>query len=265
MELNQYNEYVYLSVLEVIIIIICLSTYYHEKMLENYEKTKTLNNIINRMLKTQQKSLDYAKSVKEISTKNERNRLASELHDSIGYSYTNLKMILEACKDLLVKDREKTKQLLEIGLDQVSSGLIEVRNTLYQIRKLETPTTYLNSINQLINVFQKTTGINIAVHYTNMPYTCNNEIGVAFYHVIRESLVNALLHGNSTAVSISFWSDFNDFQVIISDNGKGSAVIKEGLGLLGMQERIGRIGGTLNYYNTINGFEIKATIPKEQS
>ena len=63
-------------------------------------------------------------------------------------------------------------------------------------------------------------------------------------------------------VRILLWRTDEGVRVSVWDNGRGAgADIEEGIGLKGMRERLGEVGGTLSAHNVADGFELAAFIP----
>jgi len=77
----------------------------------------------------------YATTVSERSTEDERRRISREIHDTIGYTLTNIKMMIEASLDSLAQGRlDRLKRLLETMKEQALSGLAEARRSLRTLR-----------------------------------------------------------------------------------------------------------------------------------
>jgi Signal transduction histidine kinase len=217
--------------------------------------------VMRRLAEAQLGYLEFARTAGRRSSTDERNRLSAELHDTIGYTLTNLEMILEAGADLVDADREKLKDLLETGLSQVRASMIETRRALYLIRSQEDRLLFLNAVQELASVFGKTTGMEVSIDYGAFPRACGEEIESALYHFIQEGLVNAFSHGRAKRVKVYLGVDPENLRVSIIDDGIGAQEIVEGIGILGMRERFGRLGGTISIELPVDGFKITATVP----
>ena len=101
----------------------------------------------------------------------------------------------------------------------------------------------------------------VRLDYGNFPENCGEEAASAFYHFIQEGLVNAYSHGKATNIRISFWRDDENLQVTMLDDGRGATELTEGIGIRGMRERFGKLGGTLNIEFPVDGFRLSATVP----
>jgi signal transduction histidine kinase len=220
-----------------------------------------LRDVVRRLAETQLGYLEFARSAGEKSSADERNRLSAELHDTIGYTLTNLEMILEAGIDLVETDRSRLKDLLRTGLTQARDGMVETRRALYLIRGQVDRPRFLNAVRELASVFGTTTGMRVRVDYGAFPAACGEEAESAFYHFIQEGLVNAFSHGKARNVKLYLGADPENLSVSIIDDGIGAEEVAEGIGIMGMRERFGRLGGTIAVESPVDGFKITATVP----
>ena len=81
---------------------------------------------------------------------------------------------------------------------------------------------------------------------------------------VQEGLANSFRHGKASKVNISMWRTADEIRVSIRDNGDGVQdieQIEEGIGLSGMRERFGLLGGGILFHNVADGFELTAIIP----
>lgn len=225
------------------------------------DENDTLRDIMRRFTETQLSYLEFARSAGEKSSTDERNRLSAELHDTIGYTLTNIEMILEAGLDLVDVDNSKLKDLLRTGLSQAREAMVETRGALYAIRRQNQRPRFLNAVQELASVFGKTTGMNVRIDYGAFPASCGEDVESAFYHFIQEGLVNAFSHGKAKNIKLFLGADAENLRISIIDDGVGAQDIVEGIGIRGMRERFGRLGGTISIESPIDGFKITATIP----
>ena len=77
----------------------------------------------------------------------------------------------------------------------------------------------------------------------------NQEQATAIFRIFQEALTNILRHADATRVEITMAQEAGEFILAISDNGRGiTAIEKSGLGILGMQERVRLVGGTIQIH-----------------
>lgn len=200
---------------------------------------------------------------KEIETlANERKRLSREIHDAVGYSLTNIIMLLEAAALLVDKDKGKQKEAILNAKAQAMNGLEETRTALRHLREeREEPLHGKKAVDELIRAFRDATGIKIKVEYGNLPFSLGERVDTLIFRMIQEGMTNAFRHGMATVITIIFWVDDGLLRLSIHDNGTGTSDIVEGIGLAGMRERLEQLEGKLILKNVVDGFELSAEIP----
>lgn len=187
------------------------------------------------------------------SQEDERNRIARELHDSIGQLLTSLKLGMKAIEpDILPeggrKKIEKFRILLDASLEDIHNLAVELRPPLLSDFGL------FKAIENYSKEFEN--NFDIAVHYKiiklNESYRLPSPVEVGLYRVIQEALTNIAKHANATEVNIIFEKTGSNLFLSITDNGKGfesetiiSKTERKSLGIFGMQERIFILGGNL--------------------
>jgi len=218
----------------------------------------SIDNLLNANLDFQ----TYAAEIGEKSTIEERKRLTREVHDIVGYTLINLRMMMEAAVELSPADNERLRDLLNRARDQAMSGLLETRGALRNFRAIDTAVIEgANRIQRFVKSFSQATGIAVEVSYGNIPRSFGPEIDGAVVRIIQESMTNAFRHGKATEIQIGLWVDEGRLLVKITDNGIGAEEIKPGIGLSGMGERIDSLHGSLSARNGEYGFIVNAIIP----
>ena len=108
----------------------------------------------------------YATEIGEKSKVDERKRITREIHDAIGYSFTNIVRMMEAAGLLLNNDSDKTREMLREAQRQAQYGLNETRRALHIIRSVEEEQVYgLRLIYRLVMNFEKATKIKVFANY----------------------------------------------------------------------------------------------------
>ena len=227
---------------------------------------EAMNFSINNLLNANVDFQNYAIEVGERSTIEERKRLSRDIHDIVGYTLINLKMMLESAIDIAGGENRQLSDLLARARDQAQSSLGETRMALQAFRDIEKSNLGgVSGIHKIVTLFSRATGIAVEVNYGNMPWGIDEELGVALRRIVQESMTNSFRHGRATRIQIGFWIAHDRLLVKVDDNGQGAAEIKPGIGLLGMQERVARFGGTLDFNSSDYGFSIRAEIPLVRS
>jgi signal transduction histidine kinase len=234
--------------------------------------------ILNRNRLCEQERIKLKTTIKELSAANlgystftqfvqhqasaeERNRIARDIHDGVGYTLTNIMMLGEAALERIPDDRLLREQLDAICV-QARSGLADTRRSLRLLKSAESRLpTGLSAIRQMLDIFQKATGVEVVLQQLSKGNLIeHSSVFLTVYRFIQESLTNAFRHGHATRVTVRTQTVEDWLLVSVMDNGEGSQNVEEGIGLEGMRERIEALGGELHYYSK-SGFTVVARLP----
>ncbi|WP_372994419.1 sensor histidine kinase [Lutispora sp.] len=199
--------------------------------------------------------LHASKNIEHLTELRERNRIAREIHDSVGHSLAGIMMQLQASAKLREKDESKSQELLENSIKGLSEAIVTLRETVHNIRPKEI--LGLEYIEAIINDF---TYCEVElVKKGDMSLLKPHHIEILSYN-IKEALTNVSRYSEATKVHISIEANEKYSRLYIKDNGKGCKNISEGLGLSGMRERMKYAGGIISI-NGDDGFTIVCIIP----
>ncbi|MBE9228893.1 sensor histidine kinase [Phormidium sp. LEGE 05292] len=187
----------------------------------------------------------YALRIEDQATLQERNRIAREIHDSLGHALTAQSIQLENALLFLPPDAEKTGKFLREAKQLGARALQEVRRSIATLRTHPLQGQSLEvAIAKAINEFQQTT--NIKPNYKiEIFHSISGEISTAIYRIIQESLTNIYKHSAATEINIYLHQTQETIYLEINDNGKGFNPEENttGFGLQGMRERTSPLGG----------------------
>jgi signal transduction histidine kinase len=240
----------------------CLLLVYRERSIQQGEEIRRLDRAVATLSDANLSYQQFASVAEQQSMMEERKRITREIHDVIGYSMTNIIMMMEAVTDMMRRDPGKVGELVSLARRNAEEGLDEIRHALHLLRAQEQPpATSLDAIVRLARNFQTATGVQVALELGNVPTTMERPIEETLYHLVQEALTNSFRHGKATLVKIMMWMTERLLIVNIWDNGTGAGAFSEGIGLAGMRERLARLGGTLGIRTTDGGFQVTAEIP----
>ena len=235
---------------------------FSELLSEKNSDLERLNFAVEELTKINLDYQNYAKTVEYDSVENERKRVSRELHDIIGYTLTNQLMIIHAALSMKEPLPEKLKDLLLQAQTQTREGMTDARSALYKLRDfIPQREVGLKLIFKLTRTFGKLTGVEVNMDFGNVPMTMGRAIDSTLYRLIQEGMINAFRHGKATRIDISLFRAKEKVHLSISDNGRGTKTLVEGIGLKGMRERLTGVGGSLKISALPGGFTIKAYIP----
>jgi signal transduction histidine kinase len=216
----------------------------------------------------------YALRIEDQATLQERNRIARDIHDSLGHALTALNIQLETALKLGKSNPERAQNFLAEAKRLGSTALQEVRRSIATLRAdpLEGKTLEA-AIASLMQGFQRTTGIEPHCHI-QLPFTLPIEVNIAIYRIVQESLTNICKYAidpesfeGVDALQVEILLEFTPLAIClaISDNGRGfnTDQNRTGFGLQGMRERTLALGGQFNLYSSVgNGCKISVQIPR---
>jgi signal transduction histidine kinase len=205
----------------------------------------------------------YARTVDEESSERERNRISREIHDISGYIFTNLIALMDAAGSMRRDDQAGLTDILITARKTAQEGLRETRVALRKLRE-EQPgmTNSPQAIFKIVSIFRKITGIEVELNLANLPHFLSQDLNLALYRTVQEALTNAVRHGKASYVRVNFWVEGEELRLTITDNGKGAFEVVKGIGITGMEERIGALGGTVRIGRAIEGgFSLTVQVP----
>lgn len=211
------------------------------------------------LLDTHKKLKEYANEVKRLSVIEERNRIARDIHDNLGHNMTALIMQLQMSEHYLNQNNPpKSQELLVSSIKTAKDSLSGIREVVETLRGLDTPLSPEKAIKILMNEFSEKTGAVIDLKI-NGKTTHNYEADTAMYHVLQESLTNAVRHGKATEILAEL--DYSDTAIRfnIKDNGVGVKSMNEGYGMKGIRERVKNLKGNVEF-KSCDGFNVKGII-----
>jgi signal transduction histidine kinase len=192
----------------------------------------------------------------------ERRRLARELHDQTGQELTSVLLGLKAVEEAKT-DEERAESLAAVR-EQVVETLHDVRRLAVELRpKALDDFGLVAALERLAETFAERTGMRVDLE-ANVGDRLPSDLETALYRIVQEALTNIVKHAEATAVSIVLARSGRSVTAVIEDNGRGfdPELDGDGLGLLGMGERLALLGGKLKVESSPGaGTTIVAEVP----
>lgn len=241
----------------IILFIIFMIIYILKQIQENEYISKKLS-MVAMINKKMQK---YVIVTEKFGEKNERKRLARELHDTIGHALAGMAVGVDACITMIDKNPQLAKAQLKIISKAIRKGMKDVRNSLNKMRPDFLQQYRLKeAIEKMKEEISDVTDLKINLNYQIDEIGFDTKIEDILFRVIQESITNSIRHGLATVVDIDIYKENNLLCLKIKDNGKGCKAINYGFGLKQMVERVSQIRGDINFYSE-NGFTTEIKIP----
>ena len=192
----------------------------------------------------------------------ERRRLARELHDQTGQELTSVLLGLKAVEDASSEDERE--EALAAVREQVVETLHDVRRLAVELRpKALDDFGLVAALERLGETFSEQTGMRVDLE-ANVGDRLSSDVETALYRIVQEALTNVVKHAQASAVSIVLARSPLAITAVIEDDGSGFTPDgdSDGLGLLGMGERLALLGGKLKIESTPGaGSTIVAEVP----
>ena len=241
----------------IILFIIFMIIYILKQIQENEYISKKLS-MVAMINKKMQK---YVIVTEKFGEKNERKRLARELHDTIGHALAGMAVGVDACITMIDKNPQLAKAQLKVISKAIRKGMKDVRNSLNKMRPDFLQQYRLKeAIEKMKEEISNVTDLKINLNYQIDETGFDTKIEDILFRVIQESITNSIRHGLATVVDINIYKENNLLCLKIKDNGKGCKAINYGFGLKQMVERVSPIRGDINFYSE-NGFITEIKIP----
>jgi signal transduction histidine kinase len=178
----------------------------------------------------------------------ERQRLARELHDETGQALTSILLGLKSFEDAasLEDVAAATSELREL----VVSTLQDVRRLAVELRpKVLDDFGLVSALERLVETFREQTGIEVDLEPRLGDQRLPPDVETTLYRIMQEALTNVVKHAQAKRVSIVLTRRDGSITAVIEDDGRGfgeGQAGENGLGLLGMSERVALVDGRLN-------------------
>ena len=203
----------------------------------------------------------YAAESERMAETRERNRLAREIHDTLGHALTGITAGADACIQMLEISPEMAKKQMERIASTAREGMNEVRRSVRALRPDALERMQLtDAVAKLCAEMQTTSQAEITLDLQTEDLRLSPDEEDAVYRIVQESITNAIRHGHATAVRVHIAAEERRLGITVTDNGCGCAKIEPGFGLRHMRERLRLLNGTLKVKSE-KGFELHAEIP----
>lgn len=197
----------------------------------------------------------------------ERRALARELHDEMGQTSTAIRTeasVLHRSGGLSDEALASAKRISESA--QHLSHM--TRNMLQRLRPASLDSMGLaQALTHLCDNWQVSSKISCQLTLDELPDSLNDYVSVTMYRIVQEALTNVSRHAQASKVSVRLKQTPQQWELVIQDDGRGMAdpqAVQTGFGLLGMQERVASLAGTMRIENSVGkGLALWIHIPKE--
>lgn len=195
----------------------------------------------------------------DLAMARERNRLAREIHDSLGHYLTTVAVQLEAARALHATEPARALGAVEKAHGLAREALVEVRRSVGALR-VEGPARPL--VDRLRELAEGEAGVSVELKILGEVRRLGPEVEHGLFRAAQEGLTNVRKHAGASAVTLTAdFSAAHRVAVSVEDNGRGCAKPTGGFGLTGLRERVALLGGTLAAGNgAAGGFALRVEL-----
>ena len=222
--------------------------------------------LLDRRVRERTRQLDSLASRLQEAAEAERSALARELHDELGALLTASKMDIAWVRSRLDEEHEALHDKLTRVMQHLDQGIIAKRRIVEGLRPSTLSTFGLaTAARELAEQVAERAGWAAELQLPEVDPRLPEEIEIALFRVLQESLTNAAKYAQATCVRVSLDCEPRQCRLEIEDNGRGfhpEEVRTDAQGLLGMRQRVEARGGTLTVCSAPgNGTTIHALLP----
>ena len=219
-------------------------------------------------LEAAQKELELSRQRDtELAALQERERLARDLHDSLGHALVTLSVQLEAVQRLYKVDSERASAQVDELKTLTRASMDDLRRSLAGLRTPGLGERHLSEALQTLSVdVGQRAHLEIKCHFSDEANGLSPALAEALWRVAQEALTNIERHASARNVGLRL--DIRDQTAFLSvkDDGRGLPIDAEKqpghYGLRGMRERVEGLGGTLTFSgNGQGGTFVEARLP----
>jgi two-component system sensor histidine kinase UhpB len=227
-----------------------------KKDLENKvaERTRDLVASRNEALRANDDKRKLIQKVNNI-IEEERKSIAVEIHDELNASLIAARLESQAIATLAGKAppgpeveqiKQKAQSITKLALDLYANG----RNLVRRLRPEVLDMLGLHgAVEEMLRHYDSGSRISFSFHSEGDFSKLGNELAISAYRIVQEALSNVMKHSGATSaqVSLVLSEPENGLHIEVADDGAGfdTASASEGIGIIGMRERVYALGGSI--------------------
>ena len=195
----------------------------------------------------------YAEQVEELATTKERNRLARDIHDSLGHYLTIINVQLEKALTFRELTPQEADQAVRDAKRLASEALQDVRRSVSTLREMQETFAFTPAVTDLVErLHNSQLSVELSIEGSEDGYS--KQALMTLYRAVQEGLTNTQKHAGATSVRVEAHFGNACATLRLQDNGRGFepetlATLRPGregsYGLQGVRERLEMVGGSL--------------------
>jgi PAS domain S-box-containing protein len=196
----------------------------------------------------------------------ERKHIAREVHDELGQLLTALRMDLALLRPAVKGDAAAQGQIDKMR-EMIDHTLLVVRHVASNLRPAALDLGLVAALEWLTEDFSLRWEMPCELQVSGDGFQLDEAVATALFRVVQESLTNVARHANAGRVAVRLSHDAQGLALEVEDDGRGFDPLalrsrkRKGFGLLGMEERMLKIGGTLEVQSGPWGTRARFQLP----
>lgn len=196
--------------------------------------------------------------IAELVKQEERQRIARDLHDTLGQKLSLIGLKSDLARRLVYKDPEASRSEMKDVQQTARTALNEVRTMVSQMRGIRLEEEIIR-VKQILQAAEISLIVENDINHLSISIFLENLLSMC----MKEAVTNVVKHSKATFCQIKFEQSANEVCIIIKDDGIGipdQYYFSKGSGLLGIKERLEFVNGSLDV-KTIDGTTITMKVP----
>ncbi|MBE9030486.1 sensor histidine kinase [filamentous cyanobacterium LEGE 11480] len=211
----------------------------------------------------------YATQVADLAASEERNRLARNIHDSLGHHLAAISIQLAKAHAYRDRDPIRANEAITYAQHTVQDALKDVRESVSSLRQNGDAFAFHTALQDLLQRMEHSDLI-LTLHQTGDSSHYGQLKLLILYRVIQEGLTNVHKHAKASHVMIILHFGPHFAHLELADNGVGFNVSvwqehahePSTYGLIGLKERLTLVGGSLEISSQSTGTKLKVKLPQ---
>src|SRR5689334_4927576 len=210
-----------------------------------------------------QRLRERAAQIEDLAITKERNRLAREIHDSVGHYLTVVNVQIGAAQTVLQQDRPRALDHLTKAQTLTQEGLAEIRRSVAALRSAPIESRPLpEALKHLVEQWNAA-GRNAKFEVTGTIRALSPQAELTLYRTAQEALTNVDKHAKATRVDVLLdYTRERSVLLKVEDYGVGTDKVRTGFGLSGIRERVQLLRGEVQIQTAVGkGFGLEVKLP----
>lgn len=223
-----------------------------------------------------ERALDYSVSIRTATreaVREERIRVARDLHDGLLQSFTGVVLQLETIHSMVDTQPAEARRMITDIEGVIMADQRELRSYVEQLRprrRIDVPFDFKSRMEELRSRFEKQWGIGVAFEVDGIDPLLAKSLGPETFRIIQEAVTNSAKHGAASHVHVRLSSGDNKMQIEVVDDGSGfpfhgrmtlAAIRESGVGPAMLAERVAALNGDLAIESSGSGAKLEISVP----